>query len=132
MTMMYVAQTHCSRRMGFCIVYCNEASHLWLYVSRLCTLSILATFSSCTVNLKIMKLSYKSACNIHLTNTYNYKNHEQTYLGDIMECLSTCIALLTCLTTHVGVHSCMIDTDCMIEVEKTHRNKEERDNRGES
>ena len=130
MTMMYVAQTHCSRRMGFCIVYCNEASHLWLYVSRLCTLSILATFSSCTVNLKNHETQLQE-CMQYTFNEYK-QLQKSTYLGDIMECLSTCIALLTCLTTHVGVHSCMIDTDCMIEVEKTHRNKEERDNRGQS
>ena len=49
-----------------------------------------------------------------------------------MECLSTRIALFTCLTTHVEVHSCMIDIDCMMEVEKTERNREERDIKGQS
>ena len=39
---------------------------------------------------------------------------------------------MTHLASHEEVHSCMIDTDCMIEVEHTHRNNEVSDNKGQS
>ena len=60
------------------------------------------------------------------------KSWTNIYLGDIIDCLSTSTVASTFLTTQVEVHSCMIETDCLMEDELTHRNKLESDNKGQS